>query len=99
MHYSNDENNFRNKQYLKSMDKEFKRMFRAYHKLIAYKNKLENELTLSVEDKKELDRIKSKFKRNVCLANKRVHKDDFIVSNDPTNEEQTFIEKNEGLKK
>ncbi len=97
MHYSNNENNFRNKQYLELMDKEFKRMFRAYHKFIAYKNKLENELTLSVEDKKELDHIKSKFKRNVLIATKRISKDDFIVSNDPTNEEETFIEKQEGL--
>ena len=78
MNYSDNENNFRNKKYLENMDKEFKRTFRAYHKFIAYKNKLENELTLSDEDKIVLDNLKKRYKKNIEMAHKRVNKNDFI---------------------
>ena len=77
MHLSDDTNDFRNEQYLKELELNFKQMFRAYHRYIAYRNKLLNELTLSNEQKIVLDRIDKKFIRNVNIASKRVNKDDF----------------------
>lgn len=77
MHISNNENNFRNKKYLAEADKEFKRMFRAYHKYISYRNKLKNELTMSKEDEKELQTLDEKFVKNISLAYKRIKRGDF----------------------
>ena len=77
MHISNNENNFRNKKYLTEADKEFKRMFRAYHKYISYRNKLKNELTMSKEDEQELRTLDEKFVKNISLAYKRIKRGDF----------------------
>ena len=77
MHYSDDENNFRNKEYLNQMQTEFLVMFRAYHKYIAYRNKLLNELTMSDDNKVELNAIDKKFCKNIKLAERRINKDDF----------------------
>ena len=77
MHKSSNPNNFRNKKYIQEMDKQFKTMFRSYHKYIAYRNKLLNELTLNEEDKNILDSIDLKFKKNMERASKRIQKEDF----------------------
>jgi len=77
MHFSSDENNFRNKRYLNEMEKEFKLMFRAYHKYISYRNKLKNELTMSKENIDEMNKIDKKFCKNIKIASKRIEKEDF----------------------
>ena len=79
MHKSNDPNNFRNKKYINEMDKQFKTMFRSYHKYISYRNKLLNELTLNEEDINEMKNIDSKFKKNIEKAANRIKKEDFNV--------------------
>ena len=77
MHISNDTTNFRNDKYLQELELNFKQMFRAYYRYIAYRNKLLNELTLSNEQKIVLSEIDRKFVKNVNIASKRVNKDDF----------------------
>lgn len=77
MHKSNDENNFRNKLYIEEMNKNFILMFNAYHKYIAYRNKLLKELTMSDDDNLKLDIIDKKFRKNIKLAERRINKDDF----------------------
>lgn len=77
MHISNDVNNFRNEKYLNELELNFKKMFRAYHRYIAYRNKLLKELTLSENQKQTLAKIDEKFIRNVNVVTKRVTKDDF----------------------
>ena len=52
-------------------------MFRAYHRYIAYRNKLLNELTLSKEDKAALQKIDKKFCTNIDRSRKRIDKEDF----------------------
>lgn len=77
MHKSDNSSNFRNEQYINNMDIEFKRMFRAYHKYIAYRNKLLNELTLNEEQIKKIHKIDVKFCKNISKANIRINKEDF----------------------
>ena len=59
------------------MEKEFKRTFRAYHKYIAYRNKLLHELTMSEDDKERMLQLDRKFKKNIKKASNRVDKDDW----------------------
>lgn len=80
MHHSLDENDFRNAEYLKEMEMNFKHMMRAYHKYIAYRNKLLNELTLSDSDRKILYKNDVKFKSNIERMAKRIDKVDFDYS-------------------
>ena len=77
MHFSDNPNNFRNKQYLSNMEDEFRRMFNAYHKYIAYRNKLRNELTMNEEQKEIMNKIDKKFVKNIKISNKRIEKEDF----------------------
>ena len=77
MHISNDTNDFRNKKYLDEMQKNFILMFNAYHRYIAYRNKLLKELTMSDSDKDILASIDKKFTKNINKANERISKDDF----------------------
>lgn len=77
MHISNDTNDFRNKKYLDEMQKNFILMFNAYHRYIAYRNKLLKELTMSDSDKDILASIDKKFTKNINKAKERVNKDDF----------------------
>lgn len=84
MHFSDDPNNFRNERYLAECDAEFKNMFRAYHKYIAYRNKLRNELTMSDEQRAELHEIDVRFTKNVRRAYKRIQQDDFIEPQEPS---------------
>lgn len=81
MRRSNDVENFRNEEYLQNMSIEFKRMFNAYHKYISYRNKLNNELTMSDEQKDIMSNIDKKFIRNIKRANDRIQKEDFIERN------------------
>jgi len=78
MFFSDDSNNFRNTQYLNEMNTQYLAMFRAYHKYIAYRNKLRNELTMSNEQKKAMSIIDAKLKKNLKRAALRVEKEDFI---------------------
>lgn len=80
MHYSDDSSNFRNERYLAECDREFKNMFRAYHKYVSYRNKLLNELTMSEEQRKKLLLLDVRFKKNVERAHGRVQKEDFTAS-------------------
>ena len=80
MYISNDKNNFRNEAYLKEMDKEFKRMFRAFHKYIAYRNKLMNELTMSEDDVQTMLRLDKKFVSNSRVVGRRIKKADFMAA-------------------
>lgn len=77
MHKSSDTKNFRNQKYLENMEQEFKRMFRAYHKYLAYRNKLRNELALSDNDVEQLNFLDQKFIKNINKAEKRIQKEDF----------------------
>ena len=77
MHISKDVNDFRNDKYLTELRREYLNMFRAYHRFIAYRNKLLNELTLSTEDKDRLIKIDKDFCLDVIKAERRIHKDDF----------------------
>lgn len=68
MHYSDDENNFRNKRYLGECERNFKRMFSSYHVYISYRNKLLNELTMKQEEREELKVFDRKMAKNLLSA-------------------------------
>ena len=63
--FSHDPNNFRNARYLNEIHEQYLAMFRVYHKYIAYRNKLRNELTMSNEQKEVLSKIDVKFIKNI----------------------------------
>lgn len=85
MHHSDDINNFRNKKYIEECAKNEKEFARSFHKYIAYRNKLLNELTLSEEQKKELADIDRKFGNNM-LRNYRIAKKDGLFEDEKLKE-------------
>ena len=79
MHFSDNPDNFRNRQYIDNMKMEFKHTFRAYFKYISYRNKLLNELTIDEEQKEEIKSIDERFIKNINRAYKRINKENFKI--------------------
>lgn len=77
LHKSDDKNNFRNGKYLSEMEKNFHYMFNAYHRYLAYRGKVMNELTLTNAQKYRLYKIDEKFKKNILKSYNRIMKEDF----------------------
>lgn len=78
MHRSRNQDNFRNDDYLNEMAKEYRRMCRAYHKYISYRNKLLKELYLNNEQISDLNSIDIKFCKQIERSRKRIEKEDFM---------------------
>lgn len=65
MHHSTDPNNFRNSKYLDECKAKSKAMITYFHQYISYRTKLKEELTMSDEQKNELDKIDYKLGKNI----------------------------------
>ena len=74
IYFSDAPNNFRNIKYIECMEEEFKKMFRAYHKYISYRNKLLYELTLNSEQRERMEEIDERFVKNLKRASKRIER-------------------------
>lgn len=76
MHKSNNPNNFRNEKYLNECEDNCKSMIRSYHKFVSYKNKLENELTMTDDQRNRLEKVKNIMKKNIRRIHDIIEKDD-----------------------
>ncbi|MCM1505830.1 MAG: hypothetical protein NC177_01665 [Ruminococcus flavefaciens] len=64
MHFSDDENNFRNRRYLDAGRRNLMRMFSGFNLYISYRHKLTKELTMKTEEREELKELDRKLVKN-----------------------------------
>lgn len=78
MHFSDDENNFRNRRYLDACEHHFKKMFASYYVYMSYHGKLTDELTMKQEEREELKELDRKVVKNLMSAYELMKKKGFF---------------------